>query len=115
MKLNLREWILNRAKNIVVEDRLTVHGEPENSFETIKDLWNGYLSDILKRPLETHEVAILMILLKVARVKNNAQHTDNWTDMIGYSACGFEAAVESTMELVVDGEVVKSEDDEIPF
>ena len=34
----------------------------------------------------------MMVLLKVARIKGNAQHADSWVDIAGYSALGGEIA-----------------------
>ena len=36
------------------------------------------------------DVAVMMNLLKVARIKSNPTHPDNWVDACGYMACGGE-------------------------
>jgi hypothetical protein len=38
------------------------------------------------------DVAVMLALLKVARIKQNPNHTDNWIDIAGYAACGGEIA-----------------------
>jgi hypothetical protein len=30
----------------------------------------------------------MMILMKVARLSNQSNHLDSWTDVAGYAACG---------------------------
>ena len=37
-------------------------------------------------------MAIMMALLKIARISKNPQHMDNWVDLAGYAACGGEIA-----------------------
>ena len=34
--------------------------------------------------------AVMMTLLKAARIKSNPKHPDNWVDACGYMACGGE-------------------------
>ena len=46
----------------------------------------------LGTPVKAHDVAVMMALLKVARIKQNPQHIDNWVDGAGYFACGGEIA-----------------------
>ncbi len=43
--------------------------------------------------IEPHDVAVLVLLLKVARLINSPEHMDNWTDIAGYAACGWEAVI----------------------
>jgi hypothetical protein len=35
-------------------------------------------------------VPVMMTLLKLARIKSNPKHEDNWIDGCGYLACGGE-------------------------
>jgi hypothetical protein len=37
-----------------------------------------------------------MTLLKLARIKSNPRHQDNWVDGCGYLACGGELVDETT-------------------
>ena len=70
----------------MTQDRNATHGEPENSFTVIADLWSTYLN----LTIAPHDVAVLMALLKVARLKTNPTNMDNWIDLAGYAACGAE-------------------------
>jgi hypothetical protein len=81
-----RSQILDTAKNYVTKDRAATHGEMENNFETIAKYWSVHL-DI---PVTATDVAVMMTLLKVARIKSNEGHLDNWVDGAGYLACGGE-------------------------
>ena len=83
-----RADILDMAKQYVTKDRASDHGDMEDNFEMIADLWSVYL-DIRIKP---HEVGVMMTLLKVARIRSNPEHPDNWVDGAGYMACGGEIA-----------------------
>lgn len=81
-----REEILDTAKEYVTVDRAVDHGGLEDNFARISELWSVYLGTLV----DAHDVANLMVLLKVARAKGNPRHADNWVDMAGYAACGGE-------------------------
>ena len=83
-----RAEILETAKQYVTKDRASDHGDMEDNFEMIADFWSVYL-DIRIKP---HEVGVMMTLLKVARIRSNPEHPDNWIDGAGYMACGGELA-----------------------
>jgi hypothetical protein len=84
-----RGGLLDRAKEIVTNDRQNTHGHPEDSFRRIADLWSGYLTV----GLHEEDVAVMMALVKVARIMENPRHADNWIDGAGYFACGGEVAL----------------------
>lgn len=86
-----RGGLLDRAKDIVTNDRQNTHGQPEDSFRRIADLWSGYLTV----GIQEQDVAVMMALVKVARIMENPQHADNWIDGAGYFACGGEVALRS--------------------
>lgn len=81
-----REDVLSKAEEIVTGARETTYGSPEDSFTTIAGLWGSYL-DIQLSP---SDVAMLMVLLKVARSKGNKRYADNYVDIAGYAACAGE-------------------------
>jgi len=83
-----REEILKEAKKCVCSDRNRKYGEPEDSFALISSLWSRYL----KVNISSTDVAIMMILLKVARGSLNPSHVDSFIDIAGYAACAGEIA-----------------------
>lgn len=85
-----RSFVLDSAKSCVCKDRQNQYGPPEDSFATIAAMWEAYL----KVPVRAHDVAAMMILLKVARIKNAPFKIDNWVDGAGYAACGGEIATQ---------------------
>ena len=84
-----RSEILNTADIYVTKDRQADHGDLENNFEAIAQLWSIYLNKMITRA----DVALMMVLLKVARAKGSPGHSDNWVDIAGYAACGGELAL----------------------
>ena len=81
-----RKTILETAKKYVCNDRNNQYGEPEDSFKAIADLWAGYLGT----EISAKDVAAMMVLFKMARVRTGAGKSDNWIDAAGYCACGGE-------------------------
>lgn len=73
--------IADKAKEIVMGDREKVHGDPGKNLRAIAALWSAYLNE----PLQDTDVANMMILLKIARLKNNPSHEDSNVDLIGYA------------------------------
>lgn len=92
-----REECLNKAKEFVCGKREEDYGNPENNFSVIADLWETYLT---RRNTERfdcimpYDVAIMLSLLKIARLMHNPEHKDSWADLAGYSACGCEITTE---------------------
>ena len=90
-----REQTLNAAKQAVLTDRAITHGPPEKSFQNIADLWNAFLKE--RGGITPPDVAIMLALLKIARLQSNPQHADSWVDLAGYAACGAELATEEAL------------------
>ena len=86
----LREELLDKAKTST--HRKQEYGKPENSFRTIAKLWEAFLGSRLDDAgLEEADVALMLALVKVARLSSTLSHEDSWVDLAGYAACGFEA------------------------
>jgi hypothetical protein len=83
-----RKEVLDRAAECVLRDRNTQYGAPENTFTEIAGLWSLYLGHLI----QPHDVALMMALLKIARLKGNPTHGDSWVDLAGYAACGSESS-----------------------
>lgn len=88
--------ILNEAIE-VVGSRGKSYGKPEDNFNRIARLWeahleNRYGDDYDVPPIDTQDVSMMMVLMKVARLENDPNHHDSWVDTAGYAACGGELA-----------------------
>lgn len=81
-----REEILSKAKECVCGQREQDYGSPENNFQLIADLWTDYLGKLISPT----DVAMMMALLKIARIRNGGGTGDSFVDLAGYAACGGE-------------------------
>jgi len=84
-----RQEILDEASKLVHGDRNASYGSPTQNFENTAALLNVQLGHKLKESLTATDIALVMIQLKMARIIASPKR-DNWADIIGYAACGFE-------------------------
>ena len=83
-----RSKILDEAKKCVCGKRQQDYGNPEDNFATIAKLWTAYCNEaIIFTPAD---VAMMMALMKVARIKSGTGTEDSFVDLAGYAACGGE-------------------------
>ncbi len=90
-----REAVLEGAKTAVLADRNRDYGDPEDNFNDLAKLWNSWL-DIRKppgSPINRTDTAVMMILVKLARLTTSPTVEDHWTDIAGYAACGYASAL----------------------
>lgn len=74
--------ILLEAHALINGQRREQYGDPLEGFSRIAALWNDYLG--LREPLTPEDVAIMMILLKIARQRHERK-ADNLVDIAGYA------------------------------
>lgn len=86
-----RSSVLDTAKQYVTKDREATHGDMEDNFEAIAMLWEQYFS--YEWSFSPTDVAMMMALLKIARLKSNKHNPDNYIDACGYMACAGELAL----------------------
>jgi len=86
--MTYREICLREAMRVVCQSREQEYGSPEDSFQQIRELWEAYLG----LTLAPHDVAMMMALLKIARIKSGHFKEDSFIDAVGYVACGYEIA-----------------------
>jgi len=82
------EACLRKALDVVTGARRKSYGTPEDNFQRIANLWNSHLSEKDGAPLTPTDVAVMMILMKCARLQETPNHADSWVDIAGYAACG---------------------------
>ena len=82
--------ILRQAAELVSSSRAAVYGDKYDNHRNIARLWNAYLDG--KRLLVPLDVAIMMLLLKVARTKSGTYCADNYTDACGYAGIAGQLA-----------------------
>lgn len=83
-----RESILNRAIECVCGEREQDYGSPEDNFNRIAIYWSAHLG----MEITAEDVAVMMALLKIARIGTGTATDDSWVDLAGYAACGGEIA-----------------------
>ena len=79
-----REY-LDKAAKIVQGQRQFDYGNKYENHENISKLWSAYLG----YEVSPHDVAICMLLVKVARLKHRKTE-DCYVDMAGYAAIAGE-------------------------
>ena len=77
---------LRTALKLLSGKRQHEYGNKKENHENIARLWSAYLDHYIS----PHDVAILMVLLKVARAKFGNPSSDTYIDMVGYSAIAGE-------------------------
>ena len=77
---------IDKAKDIVSTDRELTHGNKKINHDNIAKMWSAYLD----RDISGRDVALMMVLLKVARIKAGSHNTDDYIDMVGYSSIAGE-------------------------
>jgi hypothetical protein len=89
-----RAEILAKAQECVCGNREADYGSPERSFQAIADLWSAYLYNRQNFDeayvINPKDVAVMMVLFKMARCATGRFKADNWVDAAGYCACGGE-------------------------
>ena len=84
---SVRAIVLDTAKSYVLNDRNSQYDTPERNFEMIAELWMAYT----RYTFTPHDVAAMMIMVKLSRITTSPSVLDHWIDIAGYAACGGEA------------------------
>ena len=78
------ENALNEAKNLVMGERAREYGDPTEAHQVIANFWSTYLG----HEITPQDVAIMLTLMKISRLKNAPDHEDSLVDAISYLAIG---------------------------
>ena len=89
-----RERCLEAATEAVMGDRNREYGDPEDDFSGTARMWDVILKNKLlpNTIIEPHEVAAMMIAVKLSRIRQSPDVSDHWIDIAGYAACGMECS-----------------------
>jgi len=77
--MNARDY-LNEAR-ATIQDRGLDYGHPSDTMSRTASFWSSYL----EMPIEPHQVAMCMALVKIARSMESPK-PDNIIDLCGYAA-----------------------------
>jgi len=82
------ESILEEAHKIIYGDREQTYGKPSKNLNCIALFWNAYLANRKNsdEQLGANDVAVMMSLLKIARLANSPDHRDSMVDGAAYLA-----------------------------
>lgn len=80
--------VLQEAEKIIYGDREATYGKPSKNLICIADMWSAYLTSRFgfEGLLTDKDVAVMMVLLKAARLGNTPGHRDSVVDICGYAA-----------------------------
>lgn len=101
--MNPRSETLTTAEKLINGDRNNHYGPPSQDFTRTARLWTTYLDG--RTTVEAHDVAIMMILLKISRIRWSPEQHDHWIDIAGYAACGWDAYISSDKPSADDHEI----------
>lgn len=97
MTENYRSKILMDAVGIINGARNNDYGDPLDDFSTTAEFWQTYIDRTMKArgglELQAHDVAVMMMLLKIARISWTPDKEDHWMDIAGYDGCGWDCVV----------------------
>ena len=85
---------LETALKYVTNDRNVDNGNPEDNFLRIAEQWTFWLREKyhITFKLTPTDVAMMSLMIKIARLLETETKHDNWIDIAGYAACGAETA-----------------------
>lgn len=96
-KLTPREQALSVAQSLIAGHRDKDYGSPTDNFGRAA----GALTALGYRApdgseIDPHDIAIIMLAIKLARLAHDPQNQDTWIDVAGYAGCGAEVAADET-------------------
>ena len=80
--------VLLEAHEVINGQRQDMYGNPEDCFGTISELWTIWLG----KALTAHDVAVMLALMKIARMRHGADSRDSYVDGCGYLALASDMA-----------------------
>jgi len=86
-RYTFREDVLTEAITATTQERNNQYGPPHQDFSRTATMWSAYLG----RPMSAHDVAAMMIMIKLSRIAWTPEDIDHWVDIAGYAACGYES------------------------
>ena len=94
-----RESALLEAIGLVTGDRNAAYGPPTQDFDRTAAALTamGYRridpgDKIL--PIAPHDVAVMVMQVKISRLMSTPTKRDSWVDIAGYAGCGYECTTE---------------------
>jgi len=95
-----RESALLEAIGLVTGDRNAAYGPPTQDFDRTAAALTamGYRrldpADGFDLPIKPHDVAVMVMQVKISRLMSTPDKRDSWVDIAGYAGCGYECTTE---------------------
>lgn len=91
---SVRADALDEAKSLITGDRNNAYGPPWQDFSRTAGALTamGYRGPD-GRELESHDIAIFVMEVKISRLMWTPTKRDSWVDVAGYAGCGLECAL----------------------
>lgn len=95
-----RAEILDEAKQLILGDRNAQYGPPTQDFDRSAQILNAmHYTGPGGRPIQMHDVALIVIAIKMSRLVWTPGKRDSWADIAGYVGCGWECITEEEKAL----------------
>jgi hypothetical protein len=86
-----RASALDEAKALITGDRNNSYGPPSQDFMRSAEALNAYgYRGPDGRHLQPHDIAIMVMSVKLSRLMWTPGKRDHWVDIAGYAGCGYE-------------------------
>lgn len=90
-----RADMLDEARKLITGDRNNSYGPPTQDFQKSAEAATAYgYRGPGGREIVPHDIAILVMLVKLSRLTWTPGKRDHWVDIAGYAGCGYECTVE---------------------
>lgn len=90
-----RAELLTTALGLVTGDRNNQYGPPTADFQRAAGILNALGYQALRgRDIQPHDIAVMVGAVKLSRITWQPEKDDNWIDLAGYAACGWECVTE---------------------
>jgi len=88
--MTTRSDVPKEAADLIDGDRNQEYGDPREMHQRAADIFNGYRG--AGGLLTAHDVAILLLSVKLARLSHMPDHRDSYVDICGYAGIAYEIA-----------------------
>lgn len=89
-----KRTLLDAATKIVTGDRRRDYGGALDNHDQVAALWRAYLRDRPASDITAEDAAVMMVLVKIARLSTSPAHYDSQVDIAGYAAVMNEIRVQ---------------------
>ncbi len=91
-KSPIRAEMLQEVEQLICSDRNSSYGEPYENMDRTAQMLRAYFGKREGYSINSVDVAIFGIILKLGRLANDPDHSDSLKDVAGYSAIAFECS-----------------------